>query len=301
MEYCLTQLIVASKNEVELTKEEYDSIKSAWESILNVRYIEDQWTQLVQNYIELELETHSAAVHHMVNSSPGYDEFQDTLVVFTRRHFNLLQSCRSYLDHTSGHIRKLPLRSLYDAFKLKRSSVYDSSFSFRLMEALRNYAQHEAVPIHSAKFGGQWIASEAERLHRLKFSVSMHIKVDILRNAEGFKSTVLADLDEELDKLDAAEHIRKYLEGLFEIHGELRDQLKGGLEAWKATIRDAIKRYHKVSEGKAAGLAIVQLDSEGEILAKQPIFEDMLKYLEQLQNKYASLAHLSKRFVSNDT
>lgn len=301
MEYCLTQAILGSAKKVELDKEEYESIKSAWENILSVKYIEFQWAQLVENYIELELETHTVAVHQMINSFVRYAEFQDTIAAFTRRHFNLLQSCRSYLDHTSGHIRNLPVKSLYDIFKLKRSKVYNSSFSFRLMEALRNYAQHEDVSLHGATLGSEWIASEEERMHRLKYSVSMQIKLDILRNAEGFKRSILTDLDEDLDKIDATEHIRKYLEGLSEIHSELRDQVNDSLESWKTIIRDAIQRYHQVSDGKVLGLAIVHFGPNGEVLARQSIFEDLLEYLERLQSKYSSLTNLSKRFVSNDT
>ena len=301
MSYFLTQLILGERYRIELTKEEYETIKDAWDHIRVVKAIEDQWVQLVQNYIELELEVHTAAVHHMVNTGLEYYEFQNALALFTRRHFNLLQSCRSYLDHTSGHLRKLPLESLPEAFKAKRSEIYDSSFSYRLMESLRNYAQHEAIPLHGASFDSSWMPSEAERLHRLKFSVSTYIRLDVLREAPGFKKAVLENIDEGQDKLDATEHIRKYLEGLFQVHSELRALVKDDLEIWKAEVLGAINRYRNVSGDADGGLAVVHVDDSGETVEQQPIFDKLITHLERLQTKYSSLVNLSKRYVANET
>src|SRR3546814_11369469 len=62
---------------------------------------------LVQHYIDLEMELLRSAMHSMVLNHESYHEFQQIRLGFSRRLSSLLQSCRSYLDHTPHHLNKL--------------------------------------------------------------------------------------------------------------------------------------------------------------------------------------------------
>src|SRR3546814_9673570 len=103
----------------------------------------------------------SDLMHSMVLKHESYHEFQQIRLGFSRRLSSLLQSCRSYLDHTPHHLNKLESHAFADPFKKLTNTAYDGHFGCRFMEALRNYAQHRGLPLHGASLEDR----KSTRLH----------------------------------------------------------------------------------------------------------------------------------------
>lgn len=166
--------------------------------------IEETWDNLIQNYLELESELLNSAIHSMVRSHGSYNDFQDTRLAFTRRLSNLLQTCRSYLDHTPHHLGKLKIVGLKKMFTAETNKAYDANFSYRFMEALRNYSQHRGVPMHSASFASRWIEGEIEEESRLRHTAVGLVKLNKIREDKEFKAAVLTEIEPDIDALDVA-------------------------------------------------------------------------------------------------
>src|SRR3546814_12537195 len=98
----------------------------------------EEWDCLVQHYIDLEMELLRSAMHSMVLNHESYHEFQQIRLGFSRRLSSLLQSCRSYLDHTPHHLNKLESHAFADPFQKLTNTPTAGPFGCRFQEALRN-------------------------------------------------------------------------------------------------------------------------------------------------------------------
>src|SRR3546814_9438428 len=76
-----------------------------------------------------------SAMHSMVLNHESYHEFQQIRLGFSRRLTSLLQTCRSYLEHTPPHLYKLESHAFADPFKNLTNTAYDGHFGCRFMEA----------------------------------------------------------------------------------------------------------------------------------------------------------------------
>lgn len=303
MAYYLWKAVLAREPKIEITKAEYEEIIAAWRAITAIVEIEEEWDCLVQNYIELEMELLQSAMHSMVRNRESYHEYQQIRLGFSRRLSNLLQSCRSYLDHTPHHLNKLEGHAFTEPFKKLTNAAYDGHFGYRFMEALRNYAQHRGLPMHGASFDASWteIFTEGRREKGLlRHVVLASINLAKIKGDKKFSAKLLAEVDENLEHLDVATLTREYIEALGGAHNELRQLLSGALAQWKTTVRDAIARYAAVRDGNVIALSAAEFKENDTVKASINIFDDLLVRLERLTRRNGSLVNLRLRYVTNE-
>lgn len=300
MKYYLGTLVLGNPPKIELTQHEYNEVKIAWESVRAVANIETDWDNLIENYLELEAALLDSATRSMVTHMRSYDQFQDVISLIARRLFNLLQACNAYKDHTLQHLRSLEPEGMVDRLKKERSRVYDDSFSYRFMEAMRNYAQHCGVPVHGATLGGGWQFDDGGKPRYLRFSAIGRIYVDQIRKDKRFKKSVLDEIDSDVHFLDAIKLTREYLEGLSVAHDMLRSELSGPMSRWKECIYNAIERYSDVNKGNVVGLGANAAAESGRVVETISIFDELLNRIDGLIHKNGSLVKLGRRFVSSE-
>jgi hypothetical protein len=303
MSYYLWKAILGRTPKIEITKEEHDTIFASWRAISVVADIEEEWDCLVQNYIDLEMELLRSAMHSMVLNHESYHEFQQIRLGFSRRLSNLLQSCRSYLDHTPHHLNKLKSQAFADPFKKLTNTAHDGHFGYRFMEALRNYAQHRGLPLHGASFDARWMGNLDEGdddKGLLRHVVLASINLAKIKGDKKFSAKLLAEVDGDLEHLDVATLTREYIEALGGVHDGLRKLLKGALAEWKSTVRDAIARYAEINGGNAIGLSVAEFNENGTVKNHINIFDDLLLRLERLTRRNGSLINLRRRYVTNE-
>lgn len=303
MSYCLWKAVLGRTPKIEITKDEHDAIIGAWRAISVVADIEEEWDCLVKNYIDLEMELLRSAMHSMVLNHESYHEFQQIRLGFSRRLSNLLQSCRSYLDHTPHHLNKLESHAFADPFKKLTNTAYDGHFGYRFMEALRNYAQHRGLPLHGASFDAKWMGNLDEGdddKGLLRHVVLASINLAKIKGDKKFSAKLLAEVDGDLEDLDVATLTREYIEALGGVHDGLRKLLNGALAEWKSTVRDAISRYAEINGGNAIGLSVAEFNENGTVKSRINIFDDLLLRLERLTRRNGSLINLRRRYVTNE-
>lgn len=298
----LWQAVLGRAPKIEIAKAEHDEIIAAWRAISAVVEIEEEWDCLVQNYIELEMELLRSAMHSMVLNHESYHEYQQIRLGFSRRLSNLLQSCRSYLDHTPHHLNKLDGRAFADPFKKLTNAAYDGHFGYRFMEALRNYAQHRGLPLHGASFDATWTGGfdDSDDKGLLRHVVLAFINVAKITRDKKFSAKLLAEIDADTEHLDVVTLAREYVEALGAVHNGLRKLLSGALGEWKTTVREAIARYGTVSGGEVIGLSVADFSEDGTVKSHTNIFDDLLLRLERLTRRNGSLVNLRRRYVTNE-
>lgn len=292
--YYLAIKALGRHNRVEIDQATFEDIREAQVNLRHILDLEEQWVAVIQNYFVLEKGLLEAAVYHMVITDYERHSLDDRQLNFAVTLANLLSSCRAYLDQTIQHLGSL--KPNYDdarAFSDARSHEYDTRFGYRFMEAMRNYSQHNGLPLHGSSYG---VSSKERGL--LEYYVGTIIDVDQLRNDKNFKKTVLDEITEQ--KLSAEPLIREYIAGLSAVHTRLRELLKERVDGWMQLIRSAIAQYIDSSpDGKGTpGLCAMQLGKGDTWLQTAYLSEEMMQRVEILQKRHGSLEHVPRSFVS---
>jgi hypothetical protein len=168
-----------------------------------------------------------------------WSHFADVIHTFNRRLNNLLSSCRLYLDHTAGALSAIygsdsePL----SCYKKSRNEEYDSGFAYRVMEAIRNYAQHRNLPVaHVSVENGEFPGHRTTLNHHL---IVPSLDIEELRRDHAFKRSVLQELDSFGKRyMDVRMWVRQYLEALGRIHAEVEHSISADLVAWDAMMSE---------------------------------------------------------------
>lgn len=117
------------------------------------------------------------------------EEKSDAIALnYARLFLNILTMFRSFLDHTETSLaRKYGHESPQKkGWKQKVSRVYDSSFHYRLMYGLRNYAQHVGMPpLHIS------VGQDREDEVRLRIELS---RDELLKERDVWNGKLRADL-----------------------------------------------------------------------------------------------------------
>jgi len=134
---------------------------------------------------------------------------------------NFLSSARSFFDHTASRLaHNHP--ELVAVFDRVRKTAYDESFSYRLMENLRNYAQHAMVPIMAFR-GERHQDSPSATAIMTDFSFLIR-RADLLKSKK-LQSRVRVELQAQPEAFDFLPHAEEYGARLFSINVRLLRRL----------------------------------------------------------------------------
>ncbi len=297
--YVLTRHVLGKSGRIDISQSEYDAFGKAVEFLGHLIDAEEKFATFIDNYYELEQALLSEALSTLVFFELDGASMQTARTLISRRIINLLTSARLYIDSLPQHANEL-LSAQSDALQkvLKApSEAYDSSLGYRVMEALRNYSQHEALPVHN------WSTSASRDMSQdpplLMYSVKPALDIERLENAKKFKVSVLKELKALRVKLELKPFIREYVQGIGSVQHTLRAETKVALESWRKLIRDARETYSKkFAPDHILGLCALPVDERG-LSAGEPVFlsDSFLEYIEHLQVRTHSMVNFSRRRV----
>ena len=232
----------------------------------------------------------------MLFNEHEYGKFQNKTNLLNRRISNLLSACRQYLDHSKHHISKILGSDKIKEIESYASYEYDSVLGYRVMESIRNYAQHRGLPIHRCDYNSKWVKKDEASI--LLFSVTPYIDIEILQKDKKFKKSILSELLDIDDKHDIRPFVREYIASFGSIHKKIRTLLRLHTTKWEETLNNAIEKFKEVAgeEGSILGLTAL-IHREGKDSSAIPIFLDIIKYRKELQDKNSNLGSLTVQFV----
>lgn len=155
--FAICNLSAGSNAELPISADDYGNLVRARRVLNETVSLEEKFSLLVNNYRLFEHFVHEITLDHMLYFKSNWSEFRVAGAEFSKHLLSLLSSARLYIDTIESHVG-LTADDLDGARKIKakKSELYDSSFGYRFMEALRNYSQHHALPVHSSSFDSQW-------------------------------------------------------------------------------------------------------------------------------------------------
>jgi hypothetical protein len=165
------------------------------------------------------------------------------------------------------------------------------------MEALRNYSQHSALPIHGITTHAS--RDTTEESYTLTFAVLPILDHEQLAHDGNFKRTVLDEISK-LEKIELKPMVREYIEGLSAVHNAFRIITNTKRKSWNERLGSAAKRFtDQFPDEPTSALAILPVDADGHKAAEEVYVAGPVKdYLAHLQNKYGTMVNFAKRKVT---
>ncbi len=286
---------------VRITKQIYDSVKPAKQGIQEIISIEEKFDLMMENYVELETTLLSLGMSHLAFSTFEYNEMLSSRNLISRRIVNLLSSAILYRDAFPQHVNNV-FGARHDAAKQLSSALKDATslpMPYRMMEAIRNYVQHQELPIEGIVFDGHKEMDEATRTtKRWAYRVIPKLNATEVSRRRDLSADVRTALAAAGSSIDPTQIIREAIEHIGTVHENFRKAIKQQEEEWDSHLRSLLSKYIKRDKEKRSyGVAVGFLHSNGTISDEEYIVQDVLDYRKFLRTKNNSSANLSKRYV----
>ncbi|WP_027833856.1 hypothetical protein [Maritalea myrionectae] len=304
--YYLFENKIGSKK-LPINKKQHEDIKDAILTIKSAGEIEELFQIFATSFLRFEKDQLDTSLEFAYSQHSKVD-YVTQLFKNARQRFNvslitILTSFQSYVDHSDRifkHLKSLPEAQDYN--KSLGNTAYDGHLSYRVCAALRNYAQHHALPLEGFAIdstniypnddiaAGKAVArayNTSPWLDVLKFSDSSKVKrklKDELANL-GYK------------QIDLKWLVRDFVVSMYNRHAALREYLKPTVETSSAKITEAYGLYNAKHKGDASHLALHEEDGIHHLkrgLAAQ-VLEDFNTYT---LLKYANKVHITSQIKS---
>ncbi len=285
---------------IEISSEEFAEVSKVKSNLKHALFIEEKLNYILENYCEFERELLDSSVDNMLFSDLDWSKLVNEAHAINRRIVNLLSACRLYLDQIVHNIHEIYGKDSLQAttIKAKKSEEFDLSFGYRALEAIRNYVQHRGFPVHLVKRESKLVKTKNKDM--VRHTIIPSIKVAELASDKKFKRSVLAELKVIGEYVDIKPLIHAYLESIGRIHFNMREFMNKDISEWETVLNQVIKRYIDAGGGDTIGLAVVQMEDKGIILAYVAVFDDFMKRRQILERRNENLTHYSQHYVSSE-
>jgi hypothetical protein len=294
--YVLCRYALGQRGEIEIPEKEYLSLAGNIRTLIEISDLEEKYNAFIDNYFELERGLLEEALRAMIYANFDPSGILDSKNTISRRIINLLTSIKLYLDSYPQHARRLLAGEALQDLKKAPSRAYDRSLSYRTIEALRNYAQHEAFPVHGWTMRQSWDNSTEPSL--LRATVSPSLDLSTLAKASQFKKSVLQELRSSGGPVELKPLIRECIEELSIVHEEFRAATKSLMDGAKNGIQGAVNRFTAEYPGNEIGIVALPVDKDG-IQVGDPVHlsASVIKYLPHQIARIGTMGKYSRRRV----
>jgi hypothetical protein len=150
MKYVLRKADLSDESEIEINKEAYPTYQESRNILSNCLSLEEKYEVLILTFLDLEKKIFEAISLNMVRGFLDPPDTFDIRLGINIRLMSLLTSITLYKDRFCHHVKEC-VPHLSNADKLAKSFLskeFDENLDYRLMEQIRNHAQHYELPIH---------------------------------------------------------------------------------------------------------------------------------------------------------
>lgn len=272
----------------------FSSLRDAKKTIMEAMSGEEKFDVMMENYVELEKAIFDIAMDHLAfnNVLPSGEIRRLT----SRRLMNFLSSTRLYRHAIIGNLKRIT-RCGADVDKL-RSLINDGSdvpIAYRIMEAVRNFSQHQDLPISGFLLSSEWEDVDSKDFRSAHTAVPSISTAPIAEDRETPR-----EVSDALSRLGPSIHImpmvRKSLEHYGEIHDTFRKNIEVKIKASSDLINTTIADAFVLKE-PSIRLLIARAEDSGQRLDDFQLFPELIENLSALRRKNLSQVNLSRRYV----
>ena len=270
-----------------ISTEEAESILKMYNFLSMINLIETNYDILINNFFDLYNSLSEISIRNNISFSfKPTDNYYDERTVI-RRINNLLSSCRLFMDQNLVFLTEYD-NTVLESYKEETHKHYDSSFSYRLCEQLRNSMQHRCLPIE-LQYGKDFASKENEKAYEysiLELNVYHLLSLDEKKIKASFRDE-LKKLDS--DKIDLWFHLEKYITEIGNLMFFLRKATVSELQQYKANYLQLIidnQQLHAVDrKNEIQKMIYINVEYQDGNLGNLILSDSLIKNIELLQEK----------------
>lgn len=208
-----------------------------------------------------------------------------------------LSAVRLYLDSFCTHAKAISGGAIdQDTAKALSAHEYDSNFCYRVMEAIRNHAQHRAFPVHRTTFKQNY--DDKQNLHT--YAVDFFFLIEEIEDGK-FKAAIKSEIEATGKPVNLKACVRSYFASVCDIHEQCRKLFNEYRDKAYATIDGARKQWVD-SFPNSPLLAVEAAKFKGEFVDKSAdavsISPQIEEYRQFLASKTRAMTNMIKRRVA---
>lgn len=296
MRYVLRREVIASTAEKEISEAHFREISVARQNLFELLAIEEKYDLLVRNYLGFEHMVYDSSISGLIYTERSWSDFIEHIQAANLALMNLLAMCRSYVDHVPQHLSTIfPERpEKKEVFHNERKAVHSEFLGYRALYEIRNHVQHCGLPVHSFTLGGSWLDEREACRH----NAIPYVSVSELAKNRDFSKKILKELQGISEKIDLRLLVRENMSAFGRIHKCVRTLSKDLADESENIISECLQDFADNYESDLIGLAVVRIDTKGEVLERSSLFDDMAKRRKYLEKKNKTLLNVEKHFVT---
>lgn len=285
-----------------VSETEFNELANARYAVLEYVSLEEKFDMVLENYKELESGLLNMSVEAACFPDMSYITSMERRRFVARKVSNFMSSCRLFIDHARRHMGRIAAdederNALHGLF----STAYDRSFSYRIMEALRNHVQHAGLPISCDLYWHRYKKTSEDLMVNI---VDVALQKNEVRGDKSFKAGVLDELDKTVKKnvVLLMTHIRQYLSELFRVVETVRVRFGDRMRAYKTQLINARERYAaQVRVGSSTvGMAFCKIGEPNNIILEyHGVPESLLAYFDSLIEKNKDLVRMEQVIIAS--
>jgi len=227
-EKCRVQIMeefLTNNQSWEIEDRDFITVRDAYKTCLRLLWVEEKFNIVSDNFYEWEQEIKDSYDFLIESQSdrPDCDTIMKEhgtkeIIVLNRRLSNILNSIRMYRDQVLHDLSALG-NELKIKFESETNRQYDKSFSYQLMELVRNYMQHQGLIIERIT---AIIPFSREVKGDLWYFVEAHYSS--LKKIDKFKQKIklVGDITDQNEWINLVGVLREYYSQIIELHNYFR-------------------------------------------------------------------------------
>ncbi|HDH98127.1 MAG TPA: hypothetical protein ENF70_03215 [Deltaproteobacteria bacterium] len=293
----------SGQDTIKVEKDKYEDLLLSRGIFLETLFLEEKFDILMENYYDLEKEILTSSLRYLIFYGNLQNQMHDSRLSITRSLINLLTTCRLFLDQSNHHINLIAgaKSKIKEEYQNLKTHEYESNFSYRILEELRNHAQHKGYPFHIITFSTKLVDPEPGSL--VVTSVIPKLSVKRLTGEGGFKQKVLDELSAlGNDDIDLRPHIRSYIDSLQHIHNKIRKSTEDIVTSSINKLDMAYKLFSNENPDCELGtLSLIEFKNPSNTNPKygDHFSYNSIKRYKELRNKNLANKSLVSQFVSS--
>lgn len=287
-----------------ITEADFLDVQEALRKLARVMQVEETFDIAVSNYADFEREVAGVLIARETRRDFSGVHWHSTRRTMSRAISNLLSSVRTFQHVAESAVSAIYGATELDAHQRFKSRIYDGSFAYRVMEKLRNHAQHQGLAVNSQTYGSRWLEIPNQNARQRIQSFKPQLDLREFAGFPKWKGIVaehasMRDADPKTpDRLDLHNLVRRYMTEQSAIIAELRAHWTEDLNAWDRAVtarRDLLP--DRVGANAISETVAVQLRGDERIKTlyiSQTLIED-IRQLEQENRPLLNLDRLEMR------
>lgn len=295
MKHELRRQIEINSKPLSISKNDFDTLVRAKNNLHLLYQMTETYAVVVESYKQLELSKFELEIDQLLFKRFEYNDVTNARIKLNAPISGFLSACRHLLDSYQQILGEILGKLEAKRFKQKTHELYDESFEYRFIEALRNYVQHHAAPIHNYRVDHYNDKSKHSNVSKAAIGISLLVRKDILQKSGDFKKSVLNEMPDSINLIHA---FRVYLSKISDLYRFVVDTTNESGKIEREMIDDTKARYSEQTGLPSTMLEAVELDENGQEISKVNILTDWDDSRLIMHSSFKNLSYLPQWYIS---